>query len=156
MEQEHRGPVQSRRLDAGSITQGVGALIYAKNTKRYLFLLRDGHKYSGSWGLAGGKIDSGERITEALYREITEEINVDLSANKIFPIETFTSDNKRFIYYTFLISVDDEFLPQLNKEHRGYSWVTLEDHPKPLHPGVWRTFKFKVIIDKIATLEKLL
>ena len=140
----------------GSVKQSVGALIYSKKTKRYLFLLRDGSKYSGSWGLAGGKIDNGERITEALYREITEELNTDLSQAKTIPIETFTSDNQKFIYYTFLISVDDEFVPKLNNEHRGHCWVNLLDHPRPLHPGVWRTFKFKVIVDKIATLEKIL
>lgn len=138
------------------VTQGVGALIYSKKTKRYLFLLRDGSKYAGSWGLVGGKINEGERISEALYREILEEVNVDLSQCKTIPIETFTSDNHRFVYYTFLISVDEEFVPQLNDEHRGYCWVNLMDHPKPLHPGVWRTFKFKVIVDKIATLEQLL
>jgi len=136
--------------------QSTGALIFSKKTKRYLFLLRDGSRYSGSWGLVGGKIDKGERITEALYREITEEISVDLSQHKTIPIETFTSDDQKFIYYTFLISVDDEFVPQLNNEHRGYCWVQLNDHPRPLHPGVWRTFKFKVIVDKISTLEKIL
>lgn len=136
--------------------QAVGALIYSKKTKRYLFLLRDGAKFAGSWGICGGKINGGERITEALYREIVEEVNVDLSQNKIIPIETFTSDNHHFVYYTFLISVDEEFVPQLNGEHRGYCWVNLVDHPRPLHPGVWRTFKFKVIVDKIATLEQLL
>jgi len=139
-----------------TVKQSVGALIYSKKTKRYLFLLRDGSKYSGSWGLAGGKIDNGERITEALYREIAEEINIDLSQAKTIPIETFTSDNQKFIYYTFLISVDDEFVPKLNSEHRGHCWVNLLDHPRPLHPGVWLTFKFKVIVDKIATLEKIL
>lgn len=139
-----------------SIKQGVGALIYSKKTKRYLFLLRDGSKYTGNWGLAGGKISDGERITEALYREIKEEIQIDVSQFKTIPIETFTSDNHKFVYYTFLISVDEEFVPTLNHEHRGYCWVNLVDHPKPLHPGVWRTFKFKVIVDKISTLEKLL
>jgi len=138
------------------LRQGVGALIYSQKTKRYLFLLRDGNKYAGTWGLVGGKIESGERITEALYREISEEVSVDLSQSKTIPIETFTSENYKFVYYTFLISVDDEFVPVLNNEHRGYCWVTLADHPKPLHPGVWQSFRFKVIIDKIKTLEKLL
>jgi len=147
--------VGNRTINNG-IAQGVGALIYSKKTKRYLFLLRDGSKYTGSWGLAGGKINEGELITEALYREISEEVGIDLSQFKTIPIETFTSDNQKFVYYTFLISVDDEFVPKLNHEHRGYCWVNLIDHPKPLHPGVWRTFKFKVIVDKIAILEKLL
>lgn len=139
-----------------SVKLNVGALIFSKETKRYLFLLRDGSKYSGSWGLAGGKLNDGERIVEALYREIQEELTVDLSANKTIPIETFTSDNRKFVYHTFLISVEKEFAPTLNSEHRGYCWVNLYDHPKPLHPGVWRTFKFATVIDKIAMLEQLL
>lgn len=138
------------------IKSGVGCLIYAKNTKRYLFLLRDGAKYGGTWGIAGGKIEEGERPAVALYREVMEEIGTDLSRAKTIPIETFTSANRRFVYHTFVVSVDDEFVPVLNKEHRGYCWVTLEDHPRPLHPGVWRTFKFKAIFDKISTLERLL
>lgn len=121
-----------------------------------MFLLRDGSKFAGSWGLVGGKIEQGERITEALYREIKEETQANLSNEKTIPIETFTSDNHKFIYYTFLISVEDEFVPILNNEHRGYCWVQLTDYPRPLHPGVWRTFKFDEVINKIATLEKIL
>jgi 8-oxo-dGTP pyrophosphatase MutT (NUDIX family) len=158
MEQGNRRNILSGSVDDRhhGIKQGVGALIYSKKTKRYLFLLRDGSKYSGSWGLVGGKVELGELITDALYREINEEIGADFSDNKIVPIETFTSDNHKFVYYTFLISVDDEFIPTLNSEHKGYSWVYLTDYPRPLHPGVWRTFKFNVIIDKISTLERLL
>lgn len=148
--------MDDRPNSLSKLKQSCGALIYSKKTKRYLFLLRNGSKYSGSWGLAGGKIDNGERIVEALYREILEEISIDLSQHKTIPIETFTSDNQQFVYFTFLISVEDEFAPVLNDEHCGYCWVNLADHPRPLHPGVWRTFKFDVIIDKIATLEKLL
>lgn len=135
---------------------GVGCLIYATSTGRYLFLLRDGAKYGGTWGLVGGKAEDGERPTVTLYREISEEIGVNLSSNKTIPIETFTSTNRRFTYHTFVISVVDEFVPKLNNEHRGYCWVKLEDHPRPLHPGVWRTFKFKDVVGKLLTLEKLL
>jgi 8-oxo-dGTP pyrophosphatase MutT (NUDIX family) len=136
--------------------EAAGALIYASSTKRYLFLLRDGSKYSGTWGIAGGKVDPGERITEALFREIEEETSTDLSKYKPIPIETFTSHDQKFIYYTFMLDVVDEFIPKLNSEHRGYCWVELKDYPKPLHPGVWRTFKFSVIIDKLETLQRIL
>ena len=141
---------------ADCLKQNVGALIFSKKTRRYLFLLRNGAKYAGVWGLVGGKLNKGELIAAALYREINEEISVDLSTHKTIPLETFTSDNKKFVYHTFIITVEDEFVPILNEEHRGFCWVNLSDYPKPLHPGVWRTFKFKVIIDKIVTLEQLL
>jgi 8-oxo-dGTP pyrophosphatase MutT (NUDIX family) len=145
-------------VDPGSVTikSAVGALIYSTTTKRYLFLLRDATKYSGSWGLVGGKVETGERVIEALYREALEEVGVDLSNKKSIPLETFTSDNGNFLYHTFVVSVDDEFIPKLNSEHRGYCWVNIEDYPKPLHPGVWRTVSFDINLDKIKTLESLL
>ena len=150
-----RGRIQSRTMDSGPI-EGVGTFIYSVSTGRYLFLLRDGDKYSGTWGLAGGKIDAGELLLESLYRELTEELGYNFQNVKVIPIEKFTSDNARFSYHTFLIPVDTEFTPRLNEEHRGYSWVSLEDHPKPLHPGVWRTINFDAVKAKIKTLETLL
>lgn len=147
--------IQGRNMDSGHI-EGVGTFIYATSTGRYLFLLRDASKYSGTWGLAGGKIDPGEQLLSSLHRELTEELGYDFLDVKVIPIEKFTSDNGHFSYNTFLIPIDDEFTPELNHEHRGYCWVRLEDHPKPLHPGVWRTINFSAVIDKIRTLEAVL
>lgn len=139
-----------------SFIEGVGTFIYSVATQRYLFLLRDGSKYAGTWGLAGGKIESGEHLLDSLYRELDEELGFDFSSTKVIPIEKFTSENNKFSYHTFLIPIADEFVPRLNYEHRGYAWVSLEDHPKPLHPGVWRTVNFKSVVKKIKTLEELL
>jgi len=147
--------VQERTMDTGLI-EGVGTFIYSTSTQRYLFLLRNSSKYSGTWGLAGGKIDTGEQLLDSLCRELREELGYDFVNDKVIPIEKFTSDNGNFSYHTFLIPVTEEFLPNLNYEHRGYCWVALEDHPKPLHPGVWRTVNFKSVVDKIKTLESVL
>ena len=150
-----RGRVQKRALESDTIT-GVGTFIYSVSTHRYLFLLRNTNKYSGTWGLAGGKTDSGEQLLESLYRELNEELGFDFTDSKVIPIEKFTSDNSKFSYNTFLIPVEEEFTPILNHEHRGYCWVSLEDHPKPLHPGVWRTVNFSAVVAKIKTLETVL
>ena len=137
-------------------TEGVGALVYSKNTNRYLFLLRDKSRQQGFWGIVGGKIDAGETVIQALVREITEEIGQDYTGKKFIPLETFTADNEKFVYYTFLVTVEDEFVPVLNGEHRGYCWVELRDHPKPLHPGLWRSFNFDIVKKKIKILESIL
>jgi 8-oxo-dGTP pyrophosphatase MutT (NUDIX family) len=129
---------------------GVGALIYAKDTGRFLFLLRDQTSYSGAWGLVGGKVDRDETTRQALLREIREEIGQVLDNVKIIPLELFTSINKNFTFNTYIIIVDREFLPVLNREHRAYTWCKLEDHPKPLHPGVYGTFKLDEIKKKIS------
>lgn len=134
----------------------TGALIYCTKTHRYLFLLRNTTKHSGSWGIVGGKVESGETVAQGLQREIREELGGVIKGAKIIPIEQYTSDNNKFVFHTFLISVDEEFVPDLNSEHRGYCWVSLEDHPKPLHPGVWRSFNFSAIVDKLKTMESVL
>lgn len=152
-----------RRLLPGGIvvtstvitTRAVGALIYSLATKRYLFLLRNGKKHGGRWGIVGGKIDGDETPINALRREIFEEIGV-IEYTKIIPLEHFTSDNNTFEFDTYIIPVTTEFVPELNNEHRGYAWTQIDDHPTPLHPGVWRSFTFQSIISKIRTVEHIL
>ena len=146
--------VPRRNVDSSNI-EGVGTFIFCVKTRRYLFLLRNSSKYAGTWGLAGGKIDAGEQLLESLHRELQEEIGMDFSTAKVIPIEKFTAENNKFSYHTFLLPVNEEFIPVLNDEHRGYCWVELADHPKPLHPGVWRTINFKSVVDKIKTLESI-
>lgn len=135
---------------------GCGALIRAADTGRYLFVLRDKSSYDNTWGLPGGKIESGESVVQALSRELREELGSEVAYRKIVPIETYTSENRRFIYHTFLLSVDQEFVPKLNREHRGYCWVYINDCPGPLHPGVWKTFNFESVKQKLETLDQIL
>lgn len=142
-------------MDSGSI-EGVGAFIFCTTTRRFLFVLRNSSRYSGTWGLAGGKIEPNERLLQSLNRELTEELGFDFTSTKAIPLEKFTSDKNNFSYHTFIIPITEEFVPVLNSEHRGFCWVHLEDYPKPLHPGVWRTINFKEVISKIKTLETLL
>lgn len=147
--------IQERSMDSSPL-ENVGAFIYCTTTRRYLFLLRNNTKYTGTWGVVGGRVEANEQIIESLSREIQEELGGTINDARIIPIEKFTSDNGNFTYHTFIAPVDDEFVPELNAEHRGYCWVSLEDHPKPLHPGVWRTINFEAVVSKLKTLETIL
>ncbi|MCX7592633.1 MAG: NUDIX hydrolase [Fischerella sp.] len=149
----NRRRVPGWQLENNNLIESAGALIYCRSTNRYLFLLRDKTKHTNTWGLAGGKINKNETVAQGLYREIQEEIGIDFTKQKIIPIEKFTSYNNNFIYHTFLIVVDSEFVPKLNSEHKGYCWVNIKDYPKPLHPGVWKSFNFNTVIDKLSIIE---
>ena len=131
---------------------GAGVLIYSTTTGRYLFLLRSGGSYNNHWGLAGGKLEINESLYQCVSRELREEIGVE-RIGKLVPLDQYTSDNNRFVYHTFLCTVDSEFIPTLNDEHKGYCWVKLEDCPKPVHPGVWKTLNFDSVQAKIKTFE---
>lgn len=143
-------------MEFESLIASTGALIYCTKTQRYLFLLRNGVKYPNMWGLPGGKLDPGETVSDGLLREIEEELGGAIPGCKLYPIEKFTSENGKFCYHTFLIPVEEEFIPDLNHEHRGYAWCKINDYPKPLHPGVYRTIQFEEVIEKLSTVESLL
>ena len=131
----------------------VGIWFYSQSTNRYLYLLRNDTKHPDSWGLAGGKIESGESIMAAMVRECEEELGSMPDYVKLMPLEKFTSADNGFVYNTFFCVVTDEFKPILNDEHLGYAWIDSGNWPKPLHPGLWSTVNFEAVRNKIDIIQ---
>ena len=104
---------------------GAGGIFYCRDTKRFLFLLRNDKKYKNRWGFAGGKIENNETTINGLKREIFEEVGHLPDIEKTIPIELFTSEDGHFFYHTFILIIDKEFIPVLNGEHCGFAWVTI-------------------------------
>ena len=117
--------------------------------------MRADKRYYCTWGLVGGKIESGETILAAIHRESVEEIGFMPSYEKLIPVEQFTSPDNRFVYHTFLCIVGDEFLPKLNHEHIGYAWCDAAVWPRPLHPGLWATVNVDAVQQKIDQVTSL-
>jgi len=133
-----------------------GALFYARNTKRFLFLERTKTKTAGQWGLVGGMAEGNETPWKALEREIGEEVGKTPPIKKVIPLEMFTSNDSKFFFHTYLAIVDNEFIPTLNYEHSGYAWTNVNCWPKPLHVGLRNTLQNKSIKDKLQTVLDLL
>jgi len=137
------------------MNQSIGTIFFSTDTKRYLFLLRNKDSHEGTWAFVGGKVEYNESAIQGLNREIVEEIGFTPDILKHIPIEKFTNKNKHFEYHTFISIVKQEFIPVLNIEHAGYAWVDINGWPKPLHPGVFSTFKIDEIMGKIETVSEL-
>lgn len=134
-----------------------GGLFLAKDTKRFLFLLRTQGKTAGTWGLVGGKVEPFDStIYNALTREISEEVGATSTIQKIVPLELFTSNDQQFHYNTYVVLVEKEFIPTLNEEHAGYAWCDLNNWPKPLHQGVKASLSNKTIKTKLEILLELI
>ena len=130
----------------------AGVFFYAKTTNRYLFLLRTDAKNPGNWGLPGGKIERDETLLEGITRECIEELGYFPMDSKLVPIQKFV--NNSFTYHTFFCNIEEEFIPVLNDEHCGYCWTEFKHYPKPLHPGLFNTINFDVVLEKIERLIK--
>lgn len=134
-----------------------GGLFLAKETGRFLFLLRTQGKTAGTWGFVGGKKEPND-ITpyDALTREIQEEVGKTPTIKKIIPLELFVSNDQNFQYNTYVLLVDREFIPNLNEEHSGYAWCNYDVYPKPLHQAVKSSLSNKIIKAKLEILLDLI
>jgi 8-oxo-dGTP pyrophosphatase MutT (NUDIX family) len=133
-----------------------GALFYALDTKRFLFLHRANGKTSGTWGLVGGGNELGESPFEGLTREIQEEVGDLPKFVKTIPLETFVSNDEKFNFHTYLVVVKKEFLPNLNNEHDGYAWTSFGKWPKTLHQGLRNTLQNKTNLSKLETVFQVI
>ena len=134
-----------------------GGLFLARDTKRFLLLLRTQGKTADTWGLVGGKKEPSDITAfDALTREIKEEVGKTPVIKKVVPLELFTSNDQNFQYNTYVLIVDREFIPTLNGEHSGYSWSNFDCWPKPLHQGVKNSLSNKSIKTKLELLLELI
>ena len=134
-----------------------GGLFLARDTGRFLFLLRTQGRTAGTWGLVGGKKEPHDLTPyDTLVREISEEVGKIPTIKKVVPLELFTSNDQLFQYNTYVLIVEKEFSPSLNDEHNGYAWCDLGSWPKPLHRGVKTSLQNRIIKTKLEVLLELI
>lgn len=130
-----------------------GCCFLALNTGRLMLQQRSKHvSHPLTWSFWGGKSERNERPIETLLRECEEEMGELPDINKVCPIHTFISDDKKFTYHTFVVTVYEEFIPKTNKESAGYAWVEIDGWPNPLHRGAKSVLHKPDMVDKIRTV----
>jgi hypothetical protein len=56
-----------------------------------------------------------ESAFEGLKREIQEEVGDTPKFKKVIPLEMFTSNDQKFFFHTYLVAIESEFIPKLNR-----------------------------------------
>jgi nucleoside triphosphatase len=113
--------------------------------------------FPGQWALSGGGVEPGERIEEALRREIREELGEALRLTSITPwtfsddvrVKTYSDGRQEEIYMIYLIfdCVSANREVTINEEFQDYAWVSVEDLPRyDLNVATRKTLSLKGLL----------
>jgi nucleoside triphosphatase len=121
----------------------TGALIF--DPKGRLFLMKS-HKWKGKWVIPGGHVDLGERIEDAVRREIKEETNLDVFGVEFVCFQEFICGDgfwkkRHFIFFDFACRTDSTDVV-LNDEAQEFRWVALDElHALPIESYTWNVIR---------------
>lgn len=133
--------------------KAAGCLIISSKTNKCLFSLRASNKsHRLTWGLWGGMMEEKEQPKDTIHREMEEEIGFLPNIDRIYPFDVYESNDKKFIYYSFVCVVDEEFIPKINAESDGFAWCNLGIFPKPMHQGTKVSFCHNKGIKKLELI----
>lgn len=120
---------------------GVGVLV-TRPGGEVLVGKRKGSHAAGTWSFPGGSVEFGERIEEAVRRELLEETG--LVADKVEVLPCFTEDlfmdvGKHFLTTYCRVTLKDPAQVPVNTEpHKceGWEWHSWGEIPEPRFPGM--------------------
>ena len=85
---------------------GVGAVIFSG--KEMLLVMRGDEPSRGMWGLPGGVVELGERVEEAIVREVEEETGIRVKPLRLLTVlDSIRRDGEGRIRFHYILS---EFL----------------------------------------------
>jgi len=111
----------------------VGALIF--NAKNEALMIRT-HKWSGKWGIPGGKIKRGEKSETALRRELKEETALNITDIEFVLVQDCISSREFYRDAHFVLlnytcrAVAKNPRVVLNEEAREFRWLPLAQAKK--------------------------
>ncbi len=106
----------------------VGAVIFHPHKEEVLMFRT--HKWSGLWGIPGGKVHWGEPCVDALRRELKEETNLDVDAIEFVLLQDCIGSKEfyrdaHFVLINYRCRAVDPMNVQLNHEAQEFRWLTL-------------------------------
>lgn len=88
----------------GAPVVGVGAVVLRRSADGApeVLLIQRGHPPAkGSWSLPGGRLDRGERLSDAAAREVREETGLDVDIHELVEVVELVSDEFHYVVMDF-------------------------------------------------------
>ncbi len=123
---------QPRSLERGLVQVAVGVLIRADHA--FLMTTRPlGKVYAGYWEFPGGKLEAGETVTDALRRELQEEIGITITDCQ--PWQTEVIDYPHALVKLNFCKVTQWQGELQMREAQSFAWQQLPVVVEPVLPG---------------------
>ena len=128
-------------MSVGRFSAIIGALVRHPTDGTYLVLRRSAEKDfgGGSWECVTGRVDQGEGFTEAVHREVREELGVAVRIDFIVGTKHFYLGEARpeneMVGVVYRCTIDDPEAIVMSWEHSERCWVNAAEaearYPEP-------------------------
>ena len=104
----------------------VGAVIFHPRSDEVLMFRT--HKWSGLWGIPGGKVRGGEPCLDALRRELKEETNLEVRNIEFVLVQDCIGSKEfyrdaHFVLLNYRCVAEEPLEVRLNEEAQEFRWV---------------------------------
>ncbi len=133
----------------------VKSIIRNCNLNRFLIIQRcnKDDTGAGTWENAGGNVEYGEDLEEAIHREIMEETGInDISIERAAYV-TLVNANPPYLIIVYLCETKTEEV-KLSPEHQAYLWADEEECRKMLPEPIIKDFDRSKIFDLLESKIK--
>jgi 8-oxo-dGTP diphosphatase len=106
----------------------VGAVVVHNN--EVLLLQRHGGDFMGGvFEIPSGKVEEGESLEDALYREVKEESGIRVKDVKklLSPLEYVSQSGKKTRQINFLVIPETPINLVISEEHSWFLWIPLKE-----------------------------
>lgn len=102
----------------------AAALVTNLKKDSILLIRRKDLLWGSAWSIPGGHVETGEKIVEALYRELKEELNLKILSFYFLEYEELMPKKKHMISFNFVVIADNQFKIQ-EKEISDAKWIKI-------------------------------
>ncbi len=148
-------------MSIGRFIGGIGALVWSPRLDKYLLLRRSDDKdfASGIWECVTGRVDQGEGFEDALFREVQEELGVEVELEMILGTTHFyrgaALPENELIGVVCLVSLEDPDSIQVSSEHSQARWLSAKEAYELLESDHLSARWIKGVILRAEALKEL-
>lgn len=106
----------------------VKSIIFNRNHSKILLIQRSNEDPIGAntWESAGGNVECGEKLEEAIRREIREETGITEITIKNVAYVTLVNDDEPYLIIAYICESQTETVA-LSNEHQAFMWADKDE-----------------------------